>query len=135
MNMTVDRNPALVGYNHNYLISVTNNGNAAATSMTLSDPLPSATLVRLTAVTTSQGTCSYDPGTHSVNCNLGTLGIGATANVQITVKSLQAGTLNNTATVNASQWDPATGGNTASVNGLQAIAQVDLSLSEGDPAH
>ncbi|MFL6281555.1 MAG: DUF11 domain-containing protein, partial [Pyrinomonadaceae bacterium] len=38
------------------------------------------------------------------------------------------------ATVNASQWDPATGGNTASVNGLQAIAQVDLSVSKTDSA-
>jgi len=132
--MTVDRNPALVGYNYNYLISVTNNGTAAATSMTLSDPLPSASLVRFTAVTSSQGTCSYDSGAHAVNCTLGTLGIGATLNIQITVKSLQAGTLNNTATVSASQWDPATGGNTASVNGLQAVAQVDLSVSKTDSA-
>jgi uncharacterized repeat protein (TIGR01451 family) len=132
--MTVDRNPALVGYNHNYLISITNNGNAAATSMTLSDPLPPASLVRFTAVTSSQGTCSYDPGMHTVNCTLGTLGIGSTINIQITTKSLQTGTLNNTATVNALQWDPATGGNTASVNGLQAIAQVDLSVSKVDSA-
>ena len=132
MNMTVDRNPALVGYNHNYLISITNNGNAAATSMTLTDPLPSQ--VRFTAVTTSQGTCSYDSMTHTVNCNLGTLGVGSTVNIQLTTKTLQTGTLNNTATVNASQWDPATGGNTASVNGLQAIAQVDLSVSKVDSA-
>jgi uncharacterized repeat protein (TIGR01451 family) len=130
--MTVDRNPALVGYNHNYLIAITNNGNAAATGMTLSDPLPSQ--VRFTAVTTSQGTCSYDTGTHTVNCNLGTLGVGSTINIQLTTKTLQTGTLNNTATVNASQWDPATGGNTASVNGLQAIAQVDLSVSKTDSA-
>ncbi len=132
MTMTVDRNPALVGYNHNYLIGITNNGNAAATSMTLSDPLPSQ--VRFTAVTTSQGSCSYDSGTHTVNCTLGTLGIGSTINIQLTTKTLQTGTLNNTATVSASQWDPATGGNTASVNGLQAIAQVDLSVSKVDSA-
>ncbi len=130
--MTVDRNPALVGYNHNYLIGITNNGNAAATSMTLSDPLPAQ--VRFTAVTTSQGTCSYDSGTHTVNCTLGTLATGNTINIQLTTKTLTTGTLNNTATVNASQWDPATGGNTASVNGLQAIAQVDLSVSKVDSA-
>jgi uncharacterized repeat protein (TIGR01451 family) len=128
--MTVDRNPALVGYNHNYLISITNNGNAAATTMTLSDPLPSQ--VRFTAVTTSQGACSYNTGAHTVNCTLGTLGIGSTINLQITTKTLQTGSLDNTATVLASQWDPATGGNTASVNGLQAIAQVDLSVSKSD---
>ncbi len=130
MTKTVDRQ-AKVGYNHNYLIAITNNGNAAATSMTLSDPLPSQ--VRFTAVTTSQGTCSYDMGTHTVNCTLGTLGIGSTINIQITTKALQTGTLNNTATVNASQWDPATGGNTASVS-HSSIAEVDLSVSKVDSA-
>ncbi len=130
MTKNVDRQ-AKVGYNHNYLIAITNNGNAAATSMTLSDPLPSQ--VRFTAVTTSQGTCSYDMGTHTVNCTLGTLGIGSTINIQITTKALQTGTLNNTATVNASQWDPATGGNTASVS-HSSIAEVDLSVSKVDSA-
>lgn len=67
-----------------------------------------------------------------LNCNLGTFGVGSTINIQLTTKTLQAGTLNNTATVNASRWNPATGGNTASVNGLQAIAQVDLSVSKVD---
>jgi len=130
MTKNFDRQ-AKVGYNHNYLIAITNNGNAAATSMTLSDPLPSQ--VRFTAVTTSQGTCSYDPGLHTVNCTLGTLGIGSTINIQITTKALQTGTLNNTATVNASQWDPATGGNTASVS-HSSIAEVDLSVSKVDSA-
>jgi uncharacterized repeat protein (TIGR01451 family) len=127
---TFDRQ-AKVGYNHNYLISITNNGNAAATSMTMSDPLPSQ--VRFTAVTTSQGTCSYDSGTHTVNCTLGTLGIGSTINIQITTKALQTGTLNNTATFSASQWDPATGGNSASVS-HSSIAEVDLSVSKTDSA-
>ena len=131
-NMTVDRNPALVGYNHNYLITVTNNGNAAATNMTLEDQLPSQ--VRFTAVTTSQGSCSYDPTLHKVNCILGTLGIGSTINLQITTKTLQTGTLNNYASVSADQWDPATGGNQASVTGLQAIAQTDMSISKVDSA-
>jgi uncharacterized repeat protein (TIGR01451 family) len=130
MTKNVDRQ-AKVGYNHNYLIAITNNGNAAATSMTLSDPLPSQ--VRFTAVTTSQGTCSYDSGTHTVNCTLGTLGIGSTINIQITTKALQTGTLNNTATVSASQWDPATGGNQASVS-HSSIAEVDLSVSKVDSA-
>jgi uncharacterized repeat protein (TIGR01451 family) len=130
MTKNFDRQ-AKVGYNHNYLIAITNNGNAAATSMTMSDPLPSQ--VRFTAVTTSQGTCSYDMGTHTVNCTLGTLGIGSTINIQITTKALQTGTLNNTATVTASQWDPATGGNTASVS-HSSIAEVDLSVSKTDSA-
>jgi uncharacterized repeat protein (TIGR01451 family) len=128
--MVVDRDPALVGYNHNYLIDIDNSGSASATSMTLSDPLPSQ--VRFTAVTTSQGSCSYNSGTHTVNCTLGTVGVGGNVHIQLTTKTLQAGTLNNTATVLASQWDPATGGNTASVNDLEAIATTDVAISKVD---
>jgi uncharacterized repeat protein (TIGR01451 family) len=128
--MTLERQ-AKVGYNHNYYIDITNNGNAAATSMTLSDPLPSQ--VRFTAVTTSQGSCAYNSGTHTLNCTLGTLGVGNNIHIQLTTKALQTGSLTNTATVNASQWDPATGGNTASIT-HSCIAEVDLSVSKVDSA-
>jgi len=59
-----------------------------------------------------------------VTCNLGPLGSGASATVQITVKPRDEGTLNNTATVTATGYDPAS----ASVNGIPAIKQVDLSV-------
>ena len=37
--------------------------------------------------------------------------------------------VNNTASITASQWDPATGNSAASVNGLPVTKQVDLSVS------
>jgi uncharacterized repeat protein (TIGR01451 family) len=131
-SMIADRNPALVGYNHNYKVAVANTGNAPATGLSLTDVLPSK--VSFTAVSTSQGSCSYASATRTVTCNLGTLAAGSTANVQITVKPREEGTLDDTATITAGQWDPATGNSSASVNGLQSIAQVDVSVSKLDSA-
>ena len=128
ISMTADRNPAPVGLNFNYKPVITNTGNAPATNVVLSDTLP--TQVTYTAATASQGTCSFDPMLRQVNCNLGTIGIAATVNVQITVKPRSEGTLNNTADISGDQWDPATGNSSASVNGLPAIKQADLSLQK-----
>jgi uncharacterized repeat protein (TIGR01451 family) len=132
ISMTADRNPALVEYNHNYKPVITNTGNAPATNVILTDVLPS--IVTLTATSTSQGTCSYVLATKTVTCNLGTINPGGTVNVQITVKPRSEGTLNNTATITAGQWDPTTGNSSASVNGLPAIKIVDLALSKFDSA-
>jgi uncharacterized repeat protein (TIGR01451 family) len=54
----------------------------------------------------------------------------STVNVQITVKPREEGTLNNTATITGGQWDPATGNSSASVNGIPAVKQVDLSVQK-----
>jgi uncharacterized repeat protein (TIGR01451 family) len=127
ISMTADRNPAPVGLNFNYKPVITNTGDASATNVVLTDALPA--LVTYTAATASQGTCSYATATRTVTCNLGAIATSSSANVQITVKPRDAGTLDDTATIAASQWDPATGNNSASVNGLQAVKQVDLSAS------
>ena len=130
VSMTADRNPAPVGMNFNYLVTITNNGNTSSTGTTLTDVLPS--LVTFTAAAPSQGTCAYNSTTRAVTCSLGSIAPGSSVTVQITVKPRDEGTLNDTATIAAGQWDPATGNNSASVNGIQAIKFVDLSVSKTD---
>lgn len=98
----------------------------------LTDVLPS--LVTFTAASASQGSCAYASATRTVTCNLGTIGAGSYANVQITVKPRDEGALDNTATVTAGQWDTATGSGSASVGGLQARKVVDLSVTKVDSA-
>jgi uncharacterized repeat protein (TIGR01451 family) len=127
VSMTADRNPAPVGLNFNYKPVISNTGSVSATSVVLTDVLP--TQVTFTAASASQGTCSYVTATRTVTCNLGTIGAGSSVNAQISVKPREDGTLDNTATIAAGQWDPATGTSSASVNGLQAVKQVDLSAS------
>ncbi len=124
LSMTADRNPAAVELNLNYNATITNTGDASATNTVLTDVLPTG--VTYTAASASQGTCSYNSVTRTVTCNVGTIAAGSNATVQITVKPRNEGTLNNTATITASQWDPATGNNSASVNGLSAVKFVDL---------
>ena len=53
---------------------------------------------------------------------------------KITVKPREEGTLNNTATVKASQWDPSTGNGSAYVNGLPAVKNIDVSVTQTDSA-
>jgi uncharacterized repeat protein (TIGR01451 family) len=125
---TADRNPAPVELNLNYNMTITNTGNASATSVVLSDVLSS--IVTFTAASASQGTCSYNSGTRTVTCSLGTIAAPGSATVQITVKPRSEGTLNNTATITAGQWDPATGNNSASANGIPAVKQTDLSIQK-----
>jgi uncharacterized repeat protein (TIGR01451 family) len=128
ISMIADRNPAPVEQNFNYKATITNTGDASATTTVLTDVLPAA--VTFTAASATQGTCSYASLTRTVTCNLGTIPAAGTAQVTITVKPRSEGTLNNTATITASQWDPATGNNSASVNGLAALKFVDLAVQK-----
>ncbi len=128
ISMTADRNPAPVELNFNYKPVITNTGDTSATNVVLTDPLPA--LVTFTAASSSQGTCTYDSGSHTVTCNIGTMTPGSTVNVQITVKPRNEGTLNNTASITAGNWNPATGNSSASVNGLPAVKQTDLSIQK-----
>jgi uncharacterized repeat protein (TIGR01451 family) len=104
-------------------VTITNTGNASATSTMLTDVLPLGV-----TYTASSPSCSYASLTRTVTCNLGTIPAAGNAAVQITVKPRSEGTLNNTATITASQWDPATGNSSASVNGLPAVKFVDLAV-------
>jgi uncharacterized repeat protein (TIGR01451 family) len=129
---TADRNPAPVGQNFNYDITVTNTGTPAS-NVVVTDPLPSQ--VTLTAATTSQGTCSYDSGTKTVTCNLGTVNAGAPVNIRLTVKPNSEGTLDNTATVTTTDTDSNPNNNSASVNGIPAVKFVDLAVQKSASAN
>ena len=73
-------NPGQVGVSLSYRITVTNNGPAVATNVSVTDTLPSG--VNFVSATTTQGYCS---GTASVNCNLGSLAVGSSAVITIVV--------------------------------------------------
>ncbi len=132
-SMTANRNPAPVEQNLTYHVTITNTGDAAGTNVVMTDTIPTGPT--FTSATSSQGSCSYDVGLRTVTCTLGTIGTGANAFVDITIKPRAEGTLNNTATITGSQWDPATGNNSASVNGLPAVKVVDLAVQKSASAN
>jgi uncharacterized repeat protein (TIGR01451 family) len=82
-----------------YTLTVTNNGPASATDVTVTDPLP--TDVMYLSVNTTVGTCSEADGT--VTCLLGTMANASTATVTILTLAGAPGTATNTASVIADQ--------------------------------
>lgn len=82
-----------------YTVTVSNAGPSASINTMTSNSLPAAFSTEV--INTSVGTCT-GVGTNSVNCNLGTLAVGATATITIQVhvpETCQPTTAVNTATV------------------------------------
>ena len=102
-----------------YIISVHNNGPAAATNVVVTDVLPA--FVTFNSATPSQGSCS---GTATVTCSLGTIASGSTATITLVVTvTATSGSIDNTATVAATEVDP-TPANTTSTTTAAVGAQV-----------
>ncbi len=77
----VDKTNVLPGEAVEFTLSVTNDGNAPATNVIVTDQLN--TLLENVTVSTSQGTASYDAATNTVTVDLGTINPGATATITI----------------------------------------------------
>jgi uncharacterized repeat protein (TIGR01451 family) len=101
--------PVTAGAAFSYTITASNGGPSNATGVTVTDTLPfGMTLVSSSA---SQGACNA-AGT-TVTCNLGNLAVNAAATVVLNVSVAITGTVTNTASVTASEPDPAPGNDTA----------------------
>ncbi|MGO8747426.1 MAG: beta strand repeat-containing protein [Thermoguttaceae bacterium] len=108
---TASANPAVVGANLIYTITVTNNGPGTALAVTLIDTLPvSATLV---SAAYSQGNSSIDNG--AVTLYLDSLASGASATLTLVVTPTMAATITDTASATADTPDPNLSNNNASV--------------------
>jgi uncharacterized repeat protein (TIGR01451 family) len=96
-------NPATVGGNLTYTLTVTNLGPNEANDVVVTDSLPSETT--FVSVSTNKGTCT---GTNAITCSLGQVAVGEYITITIMVKPTQAGTITNTAIVagHESEVDP-----------------------------
>ncbi|HEY6169400.1 MAG TPA: HYR domain-containing protein [Verrucomicrobiae bacterium] len=102
LTKTAAPNPVTVGSNFTYTIVVTNSGPNIATGVTVTDPLPAS--VAYVSSASSQGACVASNGI--VTCDLGGLTNGTSATVTIVVTPAAAGSITNTATVTAAEFDP-----------------------------
>jgi uncharacterized repeat protein (TIGR01451 family) len=103
--------PVLVNNQLTYTLTVSN-GSAtqhSADNVTVSDPVPSGTTF-VSASATNGGTCDS-----TVTCTFASLAPGASATITIVVTPTSSGQIKNTASVLATESDPDTSNNTASV--------------------
>ena len=92
--------PATVGTNVTYTITVTNSGPDIATDVELTDVLPAG--VGLLSMSATTGACA---GSSTIVCDLGDLAPGTSATVIIVVSTSAAVKLTNTATVSSAESD------------------------------
>jgi uncharacterized repeat protein (TIGR01451 family) len=104
-------NPAGVGVNLTFTMTVTNNGPSPATNVSVTGTFTAG--ANFVSFTPSQGSCS---GTLQFNCSLGSLAAGSNATVTVVLKPTVAGTFATTDTVTASEPDPVSTNNTATVS-------------------
>ena len=116
--------PVALGDNLTYTITVTNNGPALATGVTLTDTLPPG--VTFVSATPS---CGELLGT--VTCNLGS--IATSTPITIVVTPTATGTISNFVSVSGNETDPNTANNTATETTL-VVVSADLSVTNNGPA-
>ena len=125
VDKTDNPDPVSAGNDLTYTITVTNDGPTAATSVTLTDTLPSG----VTFVSASPGCSFFAP--NQVICSLGTIPANDSVVVTIVVRPNAPGTITNTAEVTAAENDPDPSNNTDSEDTeVQGIA--DLSITKTD---
>ena len=129
LTKTDSPDPVLAGADVTYTLTAKNNGPTSATGVTITDTLPAS----VTFVSASTG-CTNNAGT--VTCSVGTLANGKSASRTITVKSTQAGTLSNSATVRGDQYDPNSANNTATATTtVNPAADLAVTMTDApDPA-
>jgi uncharacterized repeat protein (TIGR01451 family) len=119
--------PAYVGQNLTYTVTVTNNGPNDATGAIVTDSLPAG--VTFVNATASQGYASQNGGI--VTWNIGNLTNGQNAGMEIVVIPTAEGTIINTAETSSQVPDPNTGNNQASQETLVKLL-TDLAISKSD---
>ncbi|HUP29910.1 MAG TPA: trypsin-like peptidase domain-containing protein, partial [Usitatibacter sp.] len=109
VTQTVSPNPASVGKDFEFTLTVTNNGPFPASGITVADTLPAgATLVW------ASPECTRSPG--AVSCNAATLGVGATRRFKLVLRMSAVGTATNVVNVTGAQDDSVPSNNASSAN-------------------
>jgi uncharacterized repeat protein (TIGR01451 family) len=128
ITIEADPSPVLAGNNLTYTLLIKNNGPATADNVAVVDQLPSG--VTFVSAAAAQGTAVVVGG--AVNFDLGSIASGATVAATIVVIPTAPGSIADSATVSAQEFDPNPDNNSASITTL--ISPVDLSIATAPSA-
>lgn len=117
--------PATVGGEITYSITVRNAGPNPAQATEVTDALPSG--VTFVSASSSTGSCS---GTETVSCSLGNISAGGAATASIVVRADAEGTITNTASATSRSSDAHTSNNSATTE--TTVNRVDGGGSGGE---
>jgi uncharacterized repeat protein (TIGR01451 family) len=131
LQVVASPSPATLGGNITYTLTVSNNGPAPATGVTVTDFFPAST--NFVSATVSQGSPPIqNPG--SVVAKLGSIAPGGFATVTVVVSTTATGAVTNTATVSSNEIDPNTlDNNVVTTTQVNIPAEVSVVMST-DPA-
>ncbi len=119
--------PQAAGLPVSYTLTITNNGPATATNVTVTDPLPAGT-----ALLAASAGCSVAAST--LSCTIGTLAPGASTAVGVTISTPPLpGLLTNVATVSATETDPVPANNTEPED-TTLVQRADVRIAKAGPA-
>jgi uncharacterized repeat protein (TIGR01451 family) len=122
--------PALHGDDVTFTITVTNNGPATATGVSLGDTFSNGTFV---SANSTLGSCS---GSGPVTCTIGTIAAGGQAVITLVLNAATVSTMSSTATVTSTTFElaPANDSDTDSVT-VSAAADVGVTITDSpDPS-
>jgi len=106
-----------VGTSYSYNLTASNTGIVPADNVTITDVIPSNV-----DFVSASAPCTYDTGTTTVTCNVGTLAVGGSTAVTVTVVPLTPGTdIVNTATVTPTDVTPEDNTSTWTIPGIDVL--------------
>ncbi|XVV15818.1 CARDB domain-containing protein [Actinoplanes sp. CA-131856] len=127
VTITESADPATLGEEYSYTVTVGNKGPSAATGVTGKVALSGA--AHGLRASSTRGACTT--AVDEVTCPLGTLAKDATATITVTIETEAAGTITATATVDATETDPAAADNTATAT-TSVTTSADLGVTLAD---
>ncbi|HUZ06572.1 MAG TPA: SBBP repeat-containing protein, partial [Candidatus Paceibacterota bacterium] len=127
LGASVSPNPALLGYNLNYVLSVTNLGPDAASGVILTDAVPAS--VTVVSANASQGTLTQLG--KNLTATFGNLAAGAGASLNLVVTPLSRGAITNAAGVTGNESDPNPANNFVAT--ATPVIQASLQVTRSGP--